>query len=171
MGTPSLAEDERAIETIDPVVDRLATFFREHEVWRKAALLLDRSACSRVTFCHRPGEEWRLVRRGDHASLERGVARDPDLAFHFTPASVERVTGVDGDVAEFAIALFDAALETNPEEKLGLEVLAPFSRLLSRGYVRLLWAGGGALLAFGSRHGIRTIGQLRDLVGRLNRTG
>lgn len=157
-------------ERADPVVDRLAEFFRSHPVWQRAAGLLDRSACSRVTFTHRPGEEWRLVRDGDRASLELGRAKDPDLAFEFTPGAVERITEVEGDVSGFAIALFTAALDSDPERRLRLEVLAPFARLLRRGYVRLLWAGGGPLLAFGSRHGIRTMRQLRDLVAGLNQT-
>lgn len=161
---------EERSEGADPIVDRLAEFFHSHPVWQRAAGLLDRTACSRVTFTHRPAEEWRLVREGDHAILEPGVAQDPDLAFEFTPGAVERITEVEGDVSRFAIALFTAALDSDPERRLRLEVLAPFARLLRRGYVRLLWAGGGPLLAFGSQHGIRTMSQLRDLVAGLDRT-
>ena len=151
----------------DPIVQRLGRFFREHDVWTAAAELVDEESSSRVTFSHRPGEEWRLVRREGRTVLEPGRARDPDFAFHFTPGAVETVTAVKGDIADFAIALFSAALETDPARSLGLDVIAPFPRLLRRGYIRLLWAGGGPLLAFGARNGIRTMGQLRDLVANL----
>lgn len=154
---------------IDPVVSHLREFFQKNEIWRTAADFLSGASSSQVTFSHLPAEEWRLVRRGGHTVLEPGRAEDPDLVFHFTPGAVERITQVDGDMANFAIALFDAALDDDPGRNLGLEVVAPFSRLARRGYLRLLWAGGGPLLAFGANHGIRTIGQLRDLVASVRR--
>jgi len=151
----------------DPVVSRLQRFFGEHEVWRAAADLLDARASSRVTFSHRPGEEWRLQRRRGHTVLEPGRAADPDLAFHFTPGAIERVTSVDGGLADFAIELFSAALDDDPTRGLRIEILASFPRLVRRGYVRLLWAGGAALIAFGARHGIHTVGDLRSLISGL----
>lgn len=168
MGTPETGTHDSHLQ--DPVVDELGSFFREHPVWQRAAGLLDRTACSRVTFSHRPGEEWSLVREGDHAALQPRKATDPDLELHFTPGAVERITAVEGDVADFAIALFTTALDDDPEARLGLRIVAPFARLLRRGYVRLLWAGGGPVLAFGARHGIRTIGQLQDLVKQMSRS-
>ncbi len=165
MGMPDPTDDE----SVDPVVERLAGFFREHEVWQSAAELLHEASSSRVSFSHLPDEQWRLVRRDGVTVLESGYDSDPDLEFRFTPGAVMRITEVDGGVAEFAIALFSAALDSDPERRLGLTVVAPFSRLLQRGYLRLLWAGGGPVLAFGARHGIRSIGELRDLVARLSR--
>lgn len=151
----------------DPTVDRLRSFFRDNPIWQKAAEVIDQKSTSRVTFRHRPGEEWRLLRRRERTVLEPGLAADPDFAFHFSEGAVDRITAVEGDIADFAIELFSAALDTNEETSLGLEVIAPFGRLFRRGYVRLLWAGGGALLAFGARNGIRSIGELRDLVAHL----
>lgn len=151
----------------DPVVDQLAGFFRDHPAWRRAARMLDDRCTSRVTFRHRPGEEWRLLRRGDSTVLERGIAGDPDFAFDFSTGAIARITSVEGDVADFAIELLTSAIDPDEERSVTIEIVAPFHRLLRRGYVRLLLAGGGPLLAFGWRHGVRTMRDLQALVSRL----
>ena len=48
--------------------------------------------------------------------------------------------------------------------EIDLRVVAPFWRLLRRGYVRLLLAGGPKVLAFGARHGVGDLAALRRLV-------
>ena len=153
----------------DPLVDQLAGFFRNHPAWRRAARILDDGCTSRVTFRHRPGEEWRLLRRGDRTVLERGTAEDPDFAFDFSTGAIDRITSIEGDVADFAIELLTSAMDPDEERSVTIEVVAPFHRLLRRGYVRLLLAGGGPLLTFGWRHGVRTMRDLQDLVSRVRR--
>lgn len=150
--------------TEDPVVQDLARLFRTHPAWCRAAARISQDATSRVAFRHRPGEAWRLVRRGGETYLERGEAHDPDLAFTFGRASVERLAATRGDVADFAIALFELIESDDPELHVDLRVEAPFPRLVRRGYVRMLLWAGPRLLAWGARHGVFTVRQLRARV-------
>jgi len=153
----------------DPHVRRLAELFRAHPVWQEAARRLAPEALSSVYFRHRPGEAWRLVRRGDVTRLESGTASDPDLAFCFTPGAIEALAATRDGVDAFALALFEAMLAEDPARRVELRVIAPFPRLLKRGYVGLLLRGGPRLLFFGARHGVRTLGQLRRLVETMRR--
>ena len=153
----------------DPHVRRLAELFRAHPVWNEAARGIAEDAASKVFFRHRPGEPWRLVRRGGVSVLEPGAAEDPDLAFCFPPAAIETLAATGGHVADFALALFALMLETDPERRVELRVVAPFARLARRGYVDLLVRGGPRLLWFAARHGVRSVGQLRRMVEEARR--
>jgi hypothetical protein len=150
----------------DPHVDRLARLFREHPAWRAAARHVSDAATSRVLFSHRPGERWHLARRGGESLLLPGDARDPDFVFRFSPAAIERLARVEGSVGAFAVELFGLVAGEDPEARVDLRIAAPFSRLVRRGYVRLLAAAGWRVLAFGARHGVRSLGGLRRLVER-----
>jgi hypothetical protein len=151
----------------DPHVERLARLFREHPAWCQAALLLRDEATSRVLFRHRPGERWRLVREAGETRLLPGDASDPDLVFRFPPAAIERLARAEGSIGDFAVGLFGLVVTDDPDSRVDLRVAAPFSRLARRGYVRLLVAAGVRVLAFGARHGVRSLGELRRLVERL----
>jgi hypothetical protein len=148
----------------DPHVQRLVELFRSHPAWCEAAARIAEDATSKVFFQHRPGEPWQLVRRGGGTVLEPGAAEDPDLAFCFPPAAIEELAHTRGSVADFALALFRLALDDDPERRVRIRVIAPYARLLRRGYVDLLLRGGPRLLWFGATHGVRSLAQLRRLV-------
>lgn len=148
----------------DPHVQRLVELFRSHPIWCEAAGRIAEDANSKVFFQHRPGEPWRLVRRGGGTVLEPGPAQDPDLAFCFPPAAIEELARTRGTIADFALALFRLALDDDPERRVRLRVIAPYARLLRRGYVDLLLRGGPRLFWFAAAHGVRSLAQLRRLV-------
>jgi hypothetical protein len=148
----------------DSHVERLAACYREHPAWCEAARWLSADATSAVYFSHRPGEAWHLTQRGDGAALQPGCADDPDLAFCFTPAAIERVVSVRGGIGDFAVALFECIASEDPELRVGFRVVAPLARLLRRGYVGLIVAASPMVAAYGTRRGIRTLAQLRRLV-------
>jgi hypothetical protein len=150
-------------------VERLAELFRAHPVWSEAARHLSADAASNVFFRHRPGEPWRLVRRGGVSILEPGAAADPDLAFRFPPAAIQVLEETRGGVGDFALALFRLMLDEGPDRRVELRVIAPFARLLRRGYVALLLRGGPRLLRFGAAHGVRNVSELRRVVGAARR--
>ncbi len=99
--------------------------------------------------------------------LLRGRAHDPDFAFCFTPPAVARLAAVKGDVGDFAVELFSRILEPREGRCISFRVIAPFARLARRGYVRLLLAAGPKIVAFGAARGVRTLGELRRLVGQM----
>jgi hypothetical protein len=152
--------------THDPTPARLARLFAAHPAWRSAARRLSREACSSVYFRQRPGEAWRLERRGEGSQLLPGAASDPDLVFRFTPAAVERLAAVSGGVGDFAVALFDLITSRDPELRVDLRIAAGFPRLVRRGYLGVLAAGGPQVLAFGASHGIRSLAALRRFVSQ-----
>jgi hypothetical protein len=151
----------------DATVDALATLFRDHPAWIRAARHIAEHAESAVAFTHRPGEHWRLVRRGGRTLLLPGRAGDPDFAFLFSPGAVARLAAVEGDVGDFAVELFTRIVDPPEAERVELRIVASFPRLVRRGYVRLLLAAGPKVVAFGAARGIRTLGDLRRLLTRL----
>jgi hypothetical protein len=150
----------------DASVKRLASLFRSHPAWQRAAALLSPQACSNVRFRHRPGEVWHLVRVRGVTRLEPGELGDADLELGFAPGSVERLEATRGGIGDFAVALFDLAVERDESLRVDVRILAPFSRLVRRGYLRLLVAGGPAVLAWGAAHGVRSLTELRHWVKR-----
>ena len=153
----------------DPHVVRLVELFASHPIWCEAARRIREDSCSRVFFQHQPGQPWRLVRRAGGTVLEPGHVEDPDLALCFAPQAIEELASTRGSVSEFALALFRLALDDDPERRVRIRVIAPFTRLIARGYVDLLLRGGPKLLWFGASHGVRTPGQLRQLVDAVRR--
>lgn len=154
---PAAADDEVAV---------LGRLFAEHPAWRDAAARLAPEATSDVYFTSHPGQVWHLALRAGRARLLQGRARRPDLVFRFTPAAVHALASVQGGMDAFAVALFDRLTATDPETGVELRIAAPFSRLLRRGYVRLILASGPRVLARGRREGIGSVAGLRTLVRR-----
>jgi len=152
--------------TRDPHVETLRRLFETHPVWLAAARHLAPGACSAIRFSHRPREEWTLHGQEGRTVLEAGRAPDPDLAFTFPPAAIEKLDATRGGIADFSLALFRLIEETDPDLRVGFQVVAPFSRLVRRGYVRLLVAAGPRVLAFGVARGVATLGALRRRVER-----
>jgi hypothetical protein len=126
-------------------------------------------ASSRVFFSHRPGERWQLVQERGCARLRRGDAPDPDFVFRFTPPAVSRLAALEGSVGDFAVELFDLMSTRDETLRVDFRIAAPFSRLVRRGYLGVLAAGGLRVLAYGARRGVRTLAQLRRLVERARR--
>lgn len=153
----------------DASVRRLAALFRSHPAWTRAAALLSEEACSNVRFQHRPGEVWHLARVAGETRLEPGARRDADLELGFPPGAIERLEATRGGISAFAVAMFELAVERDPALRVELRILAPFSRLVRRGYLRLLVAGGPAVLAWGAAHGVGTLGELRRWVARVRK--
>jgi hypothetical protein len=152
----------------DPSIAKLTELFLSHPAWVGASRILDESATSAVYFSHRPGEPWQLVSRAGKTLLRPGAARRPDFAFRFTPTSIDRLAATSGGVGEFAVELFSLIVATDEDLRIGFRIIAPFATLARKGYVRLLFAGGWKVLAFGATRGVRTLNDLRRLVKRLH---
>ena len=153
----------------DASVRRLAALFRSHPAWTRAAALLSEQACSNVRFQHRPGEIWHLARVDGVTRLEPGARRDADLELAFPPGAIERLEATRGGIGAFAVALFELAVVSDEALRVDLRILAPFSRLVRRGYLRLLVAGGPEVIAWGAAHGVRTLGELRGWLARVRK--
>jgi hypothetical protein len=151
----------------DANVRRLAELFRSHPAWTRAAALLSEDACSNVRFLHRPGEIWHLARVAGVTQLAPGARPDADLELGFPPDAIERLARVRGGIGEFAVALFELAIEPDPALRVELRILSPFLTLARRGYLRLLVAGGPRVLAWGAAHGVRSLGELRRWIARV----
>lgn len=145
----------------------LARFFTEHPAWVAAAERISDGANSKVFFRHRPGDEWHLLRREGHSELLPGPAPDPDFAFRFTPRSIERLAAVEGGIADFAIELFTLITEMDEEARVDFRIVAPFRRLVRRGYLRLLVESGPRVAAWGSQRGVGSLRELRRFVSRM----
>lgn len=156
---------------MDPHVELLRNLFRSHPAWRAAADHLKEGSSSRVLFSHVPGEH-HLLRKEGHNLLLEGPADDPDLAFRFTPRSIERLSRVTSDdFVDFALELLDCAASSDPDVQVRMLVIASFPRLLFRGYAGLLLKAGPRVLKGGGAGSVslsdarRMITQLRDPSG------
>lgn len=150
---------------MDEYVRKLADNFLHHPVWIDAAQSIKEGASSQVYFSHVPGE-WHLMRRNGQSLLLAGASPDPDFSFRFTPASIDRIFAVstDASVGTFAIELFECITSKDINFKVDLRVISPFSKLLTRGYVKLLLKGGPKVLQYAASHGVRTLSDLRRLL-------
>jgi hypothetical protein len=153
---------------MDPHVELLRTLFLTHPAWRTASDHLKEGSSSRVLFSHVPGE-FQLLRKGHANLLLEGPAKDPDLAFRFTPLAIERLSRVKStDIADFALELLACAASTDPELQVRMLVIASFPKLLLRGYAglllkagpRVLKSGGGGRVGIGDAR--KWIAALRD---------
>jgi hypothetical protein len=159
--------DASRLPPADPHVERLAALFRAHPAWRNAASRIAEGSASNVWFSHRPREPWHLERRGGETLLLAGAVADPDFVFRFTPAAIQRLGAVTGGMGAFAVALFESMLSEDEESRVGFRLVAPFHRLVWRGYLRLLLDAGPAVLRFGAANGIASVGALRRLASEL----
>lgn len=136
---------------MDPHVELLRNLFLTHPAWLSAAGHLKEGVTSSVRFSHVPGEFHLLRTEGKNLLLE-GPAKDPDLAFRFTPKAIERLSRVPGsDIADFGVELLECAGSEDPEVRVRIRVLTGFSKLLFRGYVGLLMRGGPRVLSYGGK--------------------
>jgi hypothetical protein len=151
---------------MDPHVELLRTLFLTHPAWRAASDHLKEGASSRVLFSHVPGE-YQLVRRGNQNLLLEGKAQDPDLAFRFTPKSIERLSRVQStEIADFAVELLACGESEDPEMQVHMLVKAGFTKLLFRGYASLLIKAGPRVLT-GSGKGGPTLSDVRKWISAL----
>lgn len=150
---------------MDAYVEKLRTLFSTHPAWLSTAKSIRDGSSSRVYFSHLPGQEFHLLRKDGQNLLLDEPAVDPDFAFRFTPYSIDRLSSVEGsEQADFAIALFDCIVSEDPDEQVGLRVIAGFTRLVWRGYVTMLLRGGPRVLAYGATRGIHSVGDLRKFM-------
>ena len=91
--------------SVDDYIARLARLFLEHPVWIEAAKCLSADATSTIFFSHKPGQAWHLENCEGKILLLPGAAEDPDFVFRFTPATVQRLEGVDRRMDDFAVEL------------------------------------------------------------------
>lgn len=151
----------------DASVARLAELFRSHPAWTRAAALLSEDAASNVSFTHRPGEHWHLARVRGQTRLAPGALPGADLELDFPPAAIERLALTRGGIGDFALALFELAIEPDPALRVGLRIRSSFATLVRRGYLKLLVAGGPRVIAWGATHGVRSVGELRRWIARV----
>lgn len=159
----------------DATIRELADLFANHPAWREAAAGIAPVSRSNVYFSHRPGEVWHLEPAASHSrkagsALVPGATADPDFVFRFSPGAVRRLGAVHGGIGAFAAELFARLDERDPAERVELRVVAPFGRLASRGYLRLLLDAGPKAAAFAIRHGVFGVAGLKRFVARARRT-
>jgi len=141
----------------DPTIAKLAWLFSEHPVWADAMERIADGSVSAVYFSHRPGEPWHLIIESGAVHLRPGPIRNPDFVFRFSPQSVDKLAAVQGGIDAVAVELFDLILA----DEIGFRINASFWRLIRHGHLRLVLEAGPKVFAYGARHGVRTLGQLR----------
>jgi hypothetical protein len=151
---------------MDPHVELLRKLFNTHPAWLAGARHIKEGSSSEVRFSHVRGA-YHLLRKDGQSFLLDGPAPDPDLAFRFTPRSIERLNAVQGtDMIDFGVELLECVCSEDPELQVRLRVIAGFTKLLRRGYVGLLIRGGPRILTYGGGSG-GSIADVRKLLNEL----
>jgi hypothetical protein len=149
---------------MDPTVEKLRSLFLNHPAWLKAAEPIKDGASSRVLFAHLPSE-YQLLRQDGQSLLLEGPAVEPDFAFYFPKKAIDRLCAVQGtEQADFAIALFDCVVSEDPDEQVGLRILAGLGQIFWKGYLTMLLRGGPRVLAYGARRGLHSVADLRKFL-------
>lgn len=154
-----------AAEERDDEIGALARLYRNHPAWIEAAgYISEEGAGSDVYFSAHPNEAWHLEHRGGRGVLRPGCSRDPDFVFRFTPEAIARLERAEESIGGFAVALFEGMTASDPALRIDFRLVAGFRRLLQRGYVGLLLAGGSRVLAAAARRGLHSVSDLQKLV-------
>ena len=141
----------------DPSIAKLAWLFREHPDWVDAMQHIADGSVSAVYFTHRPGEPWHLIVDSGAVHLLPGPTKKPDFAFRFSPHAIDKLAAAHGGIDAVAVELFDLILA----DEVDFRINASFWRLVRHGHLRLVLEAGPKVFAYGARHGVRTLGQLR----------
>jgi hypothetical protein len=157
-------------DTDDQTVSALEELFREHSAWRQAASEISPASTSNVYFTHLPGAAWHLEQRAEGSALEPGKVKDPDFVLRFSPGAVQRLKSVEGGIAAFAAELLALSEEAEPDQRVDLRVVASFSRLRERGFLRLLGKAGPKIIAYGLSRGVFSFVDIGKLVRRARAT-
>jgi hypothetical protein len=85
----------------------------------------------------------RFTMASGRAELEGGAARDPDFTLAIPDAAVKHITSfARSDAGELGIEFFKLAISRDPAIKVRIRIQASTPRLVSRGYLGVLAAGG-----------------------------
>lgn len=153
----------------DAYVLALGRLFRDNPVWARAMGCIAIGVASNVYFTHLPQQAWRFVKAAEGVDLVPGRADAPDFVFRFTPGAVVALASAAGSADAVAVTLFDLMLDPDSARHVDFRIVASYATLVRHGHVRLLVTSGPKVLAYGAAHGIRTPGQLRELVRNLRR--
>ena len=142
----------------------LRKFFSEHPTWIKAASPVREGANSEVFIAGQP-RPYHLYRTAGRSELREGPAPSPDFSLMFSYGAVKSFHELkDGEIADFAILLFDCIKEEDIEQKIGFRVVGTLSQVLGRGYLQVLLKGGPRVLQYAAAHGVRSIGDFSRLL-------
>lgn len=85
----------------------------------------------------------RFTMASGRPAVEDGAGRDPDFTLAIPDAAAAHLTSLPGaDVGELGVEFFKLAVSRDPSLKVRIRVHASAPRLVSRGYLGVLAAGG-----------------------------
>jgi hypothetical protein len=133
--------------------EALRRFFEGAPVARTATRPLSRDA--RVNVALGQGTA-RFTMESGAPALQDGAAPDPDFTLRLPDGAVRRLTALESeDVGEFGVEFFKLVLDRDPDLKVRVHLDAPASRLLSRGYLKVLAQGGLKVTWWLLRNGVK----------------
>jgi hypothetical protein len=88
-------------------------------------------------------EQARFYVESGRPHLARESARDPDFTLTIPDGAVRRLVSLESpDVGEYGIAFFMLVTSSDPDLRVRVQIGASTMRLIGKGYLRVLAAGG-----------------------------
>lgn len=143
-------------------IETLQEFF-DKPVAIKAASPLKKGVSLNVRIIE-TGEEFRVVKE-EKMKVYEGFGKNPDATLEITKGAIEYLLSLETDnIGTYGIEIFKLILEGDDEKKIVIHYHIGLIKITTHGYFGVLKLGGSAIWQYLSKHGLSSIGKIRQLL-------
>lgn len=156
-------------QTPEPSNVVLQRFFESSDSARKASSHLKKAAEVGVRFTDVPGDfHFKLV--DGKPRFMNGAAQDPDFDLTLAPGAVSAIAAQpNADVGDLGILFFQHIVAQDPQAKIHVKLHSGLMKLTMRGWLGVMAAGGGKVMAWLAMKGLRGPSAIASAVSRLRK--
>ena len=147
----------------------LQRFFESSESARRASSHLRKAAQVGVKFTDIPGDYTFKLVDGAPRFLS-GPAEDPDFVLTMAPGAVTAIAAQpNADVGDLGILFFQHIVAQDPESKIHVKLHSGLLKLTMRGWLGVMAAGGGKVMAWLAKKGLKGPSAIASAVAKLKK--
>jgi len=156
-------------ESAEPSNVVLQRFFEKSESARRASAHLKRAAEVGVRFTDVPGDfHFKLV--DGKPRFMNGAPQDPDFDLTLAPGAVSAIAAQpDADVGDLGILFFQHIVARDPQAKINVKLHSGLVKLTMRGWLGVMAAGGGKVMGWLAKKGLRGPSAIASAISRLRK--
>lgn len=160
------AAPAKPTEPSDKILQR---FFETSDAARKASSPLKKAAEVAVRFTDVPGDFFFTVADGT-PKFNAGKAKDPDFELTMAPGAVAAIAAQpNADVGDLGILFFEHILSREPQHKINVKLHSGVMKLTMRGYLGVVAQGGGKVMGWMARKGLKGPSAIASAISRLKK--
>jgi hypothetical protein len=159
-------ESQQSAEPSNVVLQR---FFESSESARRASSHLKKAAEVGVRFTDVPGDfHFKLV--DGKPRFMNGAPQDPDFDLTLAPGAVSAIAAQpDADVGDLGILFFQHIVARDPQAKINVKLHSGLIKLTMRGWLGVMAAGGGKVMGWLAKKGLRGPSAIASAISRLRK--